>query len=607
MQKLVRWFVAKINQINLANKLIAFNVVLCILPIVVISLAVNKQLESRIHAEQQLIYERELDRYVLNLEAKLSNYVSHVGRLAADQFVCDTLNGMEHLSADQAYLQGERISVYITRLMGEASGTEWQDIILYSFDRQHPVYSSRLVTIEQAENDNWYAMYSQREPGQEVFSYSPGPHASNRLCFIKTIASKQNSPAEALGLVRLDLAADRFFMNPWAFDNRAYSLHVVDNARNKVVYAENPSYYPLEEQPGIAALKDNDEHTDVTDNLFLMKRTLKRVDLDVYLFADNKLALQKTDEARLLLITTGALLTLLSILLSVLFSKIFNRRMQRLMNKMAIVESGSFEISAPMEGNDEIAQLDHCFNNMVLRLKKQIEENYIQSHLTREAEYNALKFQINPHFLFNILETINAMAAVYEADEIAQISQHLGEMLHYSLGTDMRKEGVLLQELNHIKNYIAIQKIRFEDQFDVVIDVPSRLESASVLYFVIQPVVENALKHGLGKSDHQCRIHIRAGTDGAQQMLVLEVSDNGPGIPPDVLSRMNACFSAAEWDNLLEFTKESGIGLQNVNRRIRLHYGEQYGLRVSNIESGGARVIMTFPLGRQGAKGDSDG
>ena len=174
----------------------------------------------------------------------------------------------------------------------------------------------------------------------------------------------------------------------------------------------------------------------------------------------------------------------------------------RLISKMDRVKGGNFDILASdvIDGDDEVATIDRNFNDMVKMLKKLIDDNYVQKLSTREAELNALKFQINPHFLFNTLETINAMSTELGVNQIGVISQKLGEMFRYSLNVSPGELELLKNELRHVRNYVDIQKIRFDDMFDVVYEVPEEFMTCRVMRFILQPIVENAIKYGAEQS-----------------------------------------------------------------------------------------------------------
>lgn len=259
-----------------------------------------------------------------------------------------------------------------------------------------------------------------------------------------------------------------------------------------------------------------------------------------------------------------------------------NAKMKRVMLGNFNLEDGDESVRFPM---DEAGQLHRNFRIMIGRINELITENYKKQLTIKDSEFRALQAQINPHFLYNTLETINWSAKMNGQRQISHMVESLGYLLRSSISV---KEPLipLGQELEIVKHYITIQRIRFEERLDFAMDVPQELYGAEVPKFSLQPLVENAINYGLERMVEPCRIRIAAAVrDGC---LKITVEDNGPGMDAAVLRKLDAGELKA---------RGSGIGLRNIQERIKLLFGEAYGIGIESVPGAGTKVTVTLPAG----------
>lgn len=224
-----------------------------------------------------------------------------------------------------------------------------------------------------------------------------------------------------------------------------------------------------------------------------------------------------------------------------------------------------------------------------------VDRRYANEMLTKQAELSALQSQINPHFLYNTLDSIQGQALRDDNQEIAQMTAALSRFFRYSISM---KDSIvtLADELKNVQNYIFIQKYRFGDRFrlEVEYDDPSTLE-CKVPQMILQPLVENAVYHGLEKTSEQGCVTVKLAR--TQHRLDIAVIDNGVGIGEEKLAELNARL---ERPGLLEdaatWKGRSGIALRNVHQRIHLLYGEDYGLHIFSAEGVGTKCVLMLPL-----------
>jgi two-component system sensor histidine kinase YesM len=201
-------------------------------------------------------------------------------------------------------------------------------------------------------------------------------------------------------------------------------------------------------------------------------------------------------------------------------------------------------------------------------------------------EFKALQAQINPHFLFNTLNHIRWLADIQRADNVRQLVSSLLALLHGSMGKG-GEHTTMREEIEHLKHYLEIQEFRYYDKFETFFDIDRRIEDAVILKFLLQPIVENALIHGIAPLQGKGLVTIKGYLEGED--LILQVTDNGVGIPEEKLERI---LDPVEEKSRSRF---SGIGLRNVSERIRLHYGSPYGLTVSSLRDLYTTVTVRLP------------
>jgi two-component system sensor histidine kinase YesM len=238
---------------------------------------------------------------------------------------------------------------------------------------------------------------------------------------------------------------------------------------------------------------------------------------------------------------------------------------------------------------DEITELGLSFNIMIGKIKELLDSKIKEQENLKKAELRALQAQINPHFLYNTLDTIIWMAESKKTDQVVKIVSALSNFFRISLskGMDWITIG---EEVERIRSYLTIQKMRYRDILDFKIEVDENVSENTILKLILQPLVENALYHGIKNKRNGGTISVRARRKGRDEVL-LEVEDNGIGFTPEKLAQLRAGLE----DDSGDLKLESGFGLGNVNKRIRLYYGEPYGLSVQSEYITGTCVTLVIP------------
>ncbi|WP_339819381.1 sensor histidine kinase [Paenibacillus sp. FSL R7-0216] len=260
----------------------------------------------------------------------------------------------------------------------------------------------------------------------------------------------------------------------------------------------------------------------------------------------------------------------------------FTKPLQQLVRSMNRLGDGDLQAYVEVRGDDEVAIVGKHYNRMLKRLQQLITRLSKEQQRKEEARFQALQAQINPHFLFNTLNSIKWMATLSGADHVSGMITNLGRLLEYTMRT--QQEVVTLEEeLTHLKVYLDLQKIRFHDNVQFEINVRDELMSNAILKFTLQPIVENAIIHG-GRTP----LTIRIRGEETEQGLELTVSDDGIGIAEGKLRELSGQLNQ-------EHARYSGIGIHNVNERIKLHFGREFGLRMSSVIGEGTIVEVLLP------------
>lgn len=245
-------------------------------------------------------------------------------------------------------------------------------------------------------------------------------------------------------------------------------------------------------------------------------------------------------------------------------------------------------IQEDREGRDEIADLEHTYHKMLLRIQRLMQNVRDEQALQSDIRFQFLQAQINAHFILNTISNIKFMAYVGGANAVGEMLASLGGLLEQSLGRD---DPVipLEQELLYLDNYARLRKIGMEDSLEIVIDVPDELRQCAVLTYILQPIIENCLRHGLDTRQSDCRICI--GVAHEADDVVIRIQDNGRGIKPAELAFLRERLYAAPPSR----TKGS-IGLKNVHDRLCITYGEGYGLTIESEQGTGTTVVVRIPF-----------
>ena len=302
---------------------------------------------------------------------------------------------------------------------------------------------------------------------------------------------------------------------------------------------------------------------------------------------DKMILLHKTNIIRTSSFISLLFTIIISSILALIISKTVTSPISILIQLMKKVENGNLQVEMSVVSKDEVGQLGDSFNVMVKRIKYLVTSIYDDQIKLRKAELTALQAQINPHFLYNTLESINWLARYKKNDQIIKMISSLTILFR----TSINRNGNIIrisEEMAHVKSYLTIQQMRYPNSFIYEINISDNVLQYYTVKLIVQPIVENAIYHGVKLRDEKGLIKLTS--EETDNIIRIIIEDNGPGMNEETVELLNS----KQLDKLNRMDS-SGYGLKNVDDRIKIFFGKEYGLHFSSISGLGTRVIIQLP------------
>jgi two-component system, sensor histidine kinase YesM len=407
------------------------------------------------------------------------------------------------------------------------------------------------------------------------------------LTSVRLIRSYENLSFEKIGklLVRVNLDT---IVSDLPKPNGDWAGNIVISDRDHVFYSEkgmddlNNNHFVAKNEQGYGIEKINGERSFV--NHFT-------TDFEGWTYWSiipfNKM-FSKITAVKYSLVLVFMLMFIILISLGFNFLRRITNPILELAGTMQKVQNGNFNIVNSLIPSkiyeDEVGILYRNFKTMIQRIDELIQENYSKQLLIKETEFKALQSQINPHFLYNTLESINWLAIINKQKQISSMVEALGNLMRNSINF---KEDIITveEELEIVNSYLTIQKYRFDDRLEFQLGVPSHFMKCRIPKLILQPLLENSFKHAVETSVYTSVIKLEAYQEEGK--LFIRVEDNGPGIDPLILEKVKEGKVKP---------KGTGIGLNNIDNRIKLFTGEEYGLRIENLLGKGTAITVVLPF-----------
>lgn len=592
MKKFTETFLNK----SIGSKLSFYFSLVILIPIITISILGNLLYKNSITNQQ--------NENIKQMVSQISNNI--------DFYIKDTENIINYLSEDPRILKflDNTISSSVIRKAIENGSLDEASKAINSFTTFHPEIAGIMIVkqddtfisdvmgrisrdplikekwyLEAAKNPNTMHLFS-KPVGRNinnVFQYS----ADDVVSMSKAIVDKKTG--KCIGVILIDMKLDIIkSVIEHAKPAKNGFVYIVDN-NGEIVYSPvNEIVYRIKSEwinnsSGeilIKRIKENDYKIIHGNSTYTGWKTVEVFPLSESLRVINTLVYYS--------IIIAIITLLIAEILAAFFTKSIVRPISKLKRLMKKTEVGDFNVVFNSKYDDEIGELGNAFNNMVREIKNLISLVEVEGKKKRKAEISILHAQIKPHFIYNTLDTIQWMAQEHDAQDIVDITYNLTNLLR--IGLSAGEENIKIsQEIKHVESYLLIQKIRYEDKLNYKIYIQKEILDLNVIKLILQPLVENAIYHGIKEKRGSGYIKISGMIKNGKIFFIIQ--DNGIGIAEKKLIKINEMLKGKATSKDIV-----GYGIYNVNEKIKLTYGDEFGLEYHSIYGEGTTVVLWHPI-----------
>lgn len=367
---------------------------------------------------------------------------------------------------------------------------------------------------------------------------------------------------------------------------------ILDAKGNIVYHPQQQQLYNELQTENISLIMDTDEDTVLTGTgndgkLYSISRS-EKTGWTVVDCTNVKELLSKSRQAQSVYVLTAIILVIVALLFSRFMARSITLPIQKLRDSMKKVQEGDFSVSdVVVDSKNEIGSLTKSFDVMTHRIHELMEQNVHEQEEKRKSELKALQSQINPHFLYNTLDSIIWMAEGKKNEEVVLMTASLARLLRQSISNEDEVVPIA-NEVEYARGYLTIQKMRYKDKLEFQIEVDSSILYIPLIKLVLQPIIENAIYHGLKYKESKGLLIVKGFMKDGN--AVLQVIDDGVGMDEETLAHI--------YDKHKVNYHSNGVGVYNVQKRLKLYYGEDYGITYTSELGKGTTATITIP-GRQ--------
>ena len=564
MKKLLHW----VNGIKLRYNLAIFYSLFCFLPVMLLFLLSFLQMRSIIDDKEKLNLQSYLQQSVSSMDRTLDGYNSLSDYIAFDRTLAEAFS-MEY---GTPYEQYEQLTQKVDPILRSSSYFHggMQRITIYT-DNGMVKHDTTVAPVSEIEETDWYQK-TLEHPGLNWFVNYPEKtlFSARKLAF--------SGAREGVNILYMDVDYQKLF-TPYAETLISECGLYITDQEGKLVFEES-------------RFSGKNQNYDLTYSEFLEQRDRGSADYTilceqsnttgwtVWLYQPVGLAGESMRPIGVMAGVTILICIFAAVLAYFITSGMVSGRIERLTCLMQEVQEGSMDMQVGSDDRDEIGMLYRGFGSMMKRIRTLINEVYLGKITQKEAELKALQAQINPHFLYNTLSLINWKALAAGEEDISRMTLAMSTFYRTALN---RGRNVLQveAELSNTRAYLEIQSMLHDGDFDYEIEVQPEILQCESLNLILQPLVENAIHHGIEeKTDGRGKISVRGWKE--DNCVWFMVEDNGVGMEQKVADKI--------------LTMESkGYGVRNVDERIRLCYGEKYAMKVESVVGKGTKMTIHFP------------
>ncbi|MGG4484074.1 cache domain-containing sensor histidine kinase [Paenibacillus illinoisensis] len=582
-----------IKKLRFQNKLMLSYLLACIIPLIIVSAFIFHQSAKGLEESSQEF----ASLYTSQIKSSLNEFIKEYDKITKSVLVENEL--IYRLGEGSSIPMNEEVNqrVAVQQLLMRVSllKSEIGTVMLVSRDNSVYQYTTTTSRVDESRllSQDWYNQL--RNSDQTFFisglhdrSYYEDKGAGAVVTVGRVLFNSKGAYAGML-LIDLDpftlLQLEHEFLQ--ARDKYGISV-IISNDRREIVYhSEAASGRITWEQ--VLHSEFNLTGDRAHENRIILSEHTAQGELFIKTEIPRSKLLQKINQMKgltMIVITTSCLIIFV---ISLWLSYTITRPIKALRRSMKQAEVGQYLPIQKEQTSDEIGSLVYSYNKMIITIKTLIEEVYVAEIKQRQAKFLALQNQINPHMLYNTLESIRMKALVKGDEDTAGMIKILARMFRLTLGKEGRHHSIK-HELEYTGNYLQLQNIRFDDMFTLSVNMPDEMLECSIIPLVFQPIVENSINHGFAGYSQALCINIEGSWTENGEVLI-GISDNGSGMSSEKWKELNSLLEQAASNRYsLENQNdhgENGLGLINIAERIKLHYGDSYYIKVlSGIENG---------------------
>lgn len=561
MKKIGKWY----KNLKFRKKVLLSHLTVSLIPVIILGIFCYFQTRSLLIRREREVLRETLEQSILSLDSTLDRYVNVMNNIVWDTNIRGALATRYANNLEMYLMYRDVIDPSITK-----TRSLYPDIRLLTLYSSNPALFSHGDILKKTEPDDpqW--------EGIRDYKIHWKTAENERLDLICRIYDRGNQDINIVHM-SLDYQAVFGYLSGIFSDN--YGIMIANGGAEPV--------YSFELFDGTAGVKglyleDIREETGIREHYVMEQGILPSSGWTMYLYRPLRTVSSSAISITGLIVTAVLLCLLIILSVSVSLTHSVVRPLDELIRNIEQIEEGDLTVSVRNDSTDEIGHLIQSFSDMVERLNYMVNEVYKSKIAQQEYEMKALQAQINPHFLYNSLSLINWKAIMADQTEISEMAQLLSTFYRTTLNKG-KNITTVKGEWDNTCSYVRIQNMLHSGKIDTMLEIDPEIMDYEILNLLLQPLVENAIVHGLDHKEGTERKKLCVTGKADEDSLIFEVYDNGCGIPE------------GEAENILN-AHSKGYGLRNVNHRIQLYYGAEYGLSIASRPNAGTRVSLRIPI-----------
>jgi len=589
----------KWNDLNMATKLILVFSMVSVIPLLIISFVLYHISSVSLEAATEETASIFSSQIASDMNGFISDYDALTKSLLVNEGFMDRLNTKLPISQriENRMFYREAVMKLITM------ESEIQSVTIMNESGEYFQYdrNGRSLNYEELVQQDWLLREQERS---EVLFLTPlhdcAYYDRNQDQILVTFGRRvYGANGKYAGMILIDLSPTSLIKlsDMFLLERNQYNIKInITDAEGGLIYDSDLSsgrihYSDINEEELLFYEKNPEDY-------LVIENTTEKLGIKVNtVIPKSKMYLRISFIQRVTLILVVALIVVI-VSASILFSRQMVYLIRKLQGSMKSLENGNYELIHDEVGKDEIGSLVKSYNHMVGKMEALLEEIYQAGIRQKNAQFLALRTQINPHFLYNTLESIRIKAILNGDDDVADMVKILAKMFRTVLDSD-KKNYVVNDELDNIRSYIKLQNIRFDNVITLSEDVDPQLYQARIMPILFQPVIENSFKYGSRESGIPIRISI-SGRLTEDHIMIFTIRDDGEGMSPERLAEVRQGIEMTTEALQDEDTQTSHrIGLRNISERLRLRYGNEGGLQILSSDEHGTVVEIRIPYMKQ--------